>query len=275
MKSVIAMVVVVLAVVAGWFVLRQPPPSPTLAGTPPPAQQVSTPEPREPAEPEVKFPIEQVADGAAAPAPAGGPGAAAPAEAVPELEESDGAASAWAEASVGEATVKALLPEHLVRRVVASVDNLSRERVSPRLWPVATAKGLPEVTRSEQGLFLAPVNARRYATYVAMAESADVDALVAGYKRLYPVFQQAYRELGYPTGNFNDRLVAVLDHLIAAPEVEGPIPLVQPKVIYQFADPELEALSAGQKMMVRMGPDNARRIKARLRVIRQRLVGQR
>ncbi|HQU43635.1 MAG TPA: DUF3014 domain-containing protein, partial [Pirellulales bacterium] len=41
---------------------------------------------------------------------------------------------------------------------------------------------------------------------------------------------------------FNDRLVSVIDHLLAAPEPAGPVALVQPKIIYKFADPQLESL---------------------------------
>lgn len=105
-------------------------------------------------------------------------------------------------------------------------------------------------------------------------QSADPKQVVAAYVRLYPLFQQAYRELGYPAGYFNDRLVEVIDHLLAAPEVSGPIRLVQPRVLYQFEDPKLEALSAGEKLLIRMGSENAAKVKGTLRAIRQALTGQ-
>jgi len=95
--------------------------------------------------------------------------------------------------------------------------------------------------------------------------------MVAVYRRFYPLFQQAYVELGYPKGYFNDRLVEVVDHLLAAPEIDGSIALVQPRVLYQFADPELEARSAGHKILLRMGPENAAQVKAKLRAIRSEL----
>ena len=108
---------------------------------------------------------------------------------------------------------------------------------------------------------------------VALVHAVDSKQLVAIYVRFYPLFQQAYRELGYPDGYFNDRLVAVIDHLLATPDVKPPIALVQPKVLYQYADSELEALSAGQKAMLRVGPDNAAVLKAELREIRYRVAG--
>jgi hypothetical protein len=67
----------------------------------------------------------------------------------------------------------------------------------------------------------------------------------------------------------------VLDLMIATPvvsapiqlrltEVKGPIASTHPWLRYEFADPALEALPAGQKMMLRVGPANQRRLKAKL-----------
>jgi hypothetical protein len=73
---------------------------------------------------------------------------------------------------------------------------------------------------------------------------------------------------------FNDRVFEVIDHLLSTPDVTGPIALTQPKVLYEFADPQLQELSAGQKILVRMGPDNEARVKAKLREIRKLLQRQ-
>ncbi len=94
------------------------------------------------------------------------------------------------------------------------------------------------------------------------------------YINYYPLFQSAYEELGYPERYFNDRFIEVIDHLLQAPDIRGPVRLVQPKVYYKFADPELEKLSAGQKILIRMGIENSIIIKARLRVLRQLLANE-
>jgi hypothetical protein len=90
----------------------------------------------------------------------------------------------------------------------------------------------------------------------------------------YPLFQQAYRELGYPDGYFNDRLVVVIDHLLQTPDVTQPVALTQPNVMYEYADPALESRSAGQKLLLRSGPENETAIKAKLREIRAALTGE-
>ncbi len=162
---------------------------------------------------------------------------------------------------------------NLIRNIVATIDNLPRSKAAPRLWPVQPTSGALATMSAGDNLVIAADNSTRYAPVVALVHAIDSKQLVAIYVRFYPLFQQAYRDLGYPDGYFNDRLVAVIDHLLATPSVRQPIALVQPKVLYQYADPELEALSAGQKAMLRIGPENAAVVKAKLREIRFRVAG--
>jgi hypothetical protein len=131
-----------------------------------------------------------------------------------------------------------------------------------------------ETVTSNQGdtTTLGASNYARYAPFIHLVETMDPKTLASIYFHLYPLFQQAYEDLGYPGRFFNDRLVEVIDHLLAAPEPQGPIELVQPKVFYQFADPKLEDLSAGQKLLIRMGPANERSLKEKLRAFRAELV---
>lgn len=166
-----------------------------------------------------------------------------------------------------------VIVKDLVRRIVVTVDNLPGEQMPWARSPLQRAGGGFQVVGGEDGLRVAPENAARYLPYVQLAEAVNSARLVAMYVRLYPLFQAAYDELGYPSAYFNDRLVVVIDHLLAAPELTEPIRLVQPKVRYHFEDPALQQASAGHKIMLRMGVDNARRIKAKLRDIRQQLTG--
>jgi hypothetical protein len=118
---------------------------------------------------------------------------------------------------------------------------------------------------------LSPANYARYARYVRLAQGIDSKRLAGIYVHYYPLFQQAYAELGYPKRHFNDRLVEVIDHLLGAPDVQQPVNLIRPKVLYEFEDPELQELSVGQKLLIRMGPENAAAMKAKLREIRAQI----
>lgn len=168
-----------------------------------------------------------------------------------------------------------LITDGFIRRVVVIVDNLPREQLPIRRSPLRPAQGSFEVDGGAGGHVIAARNAARYEPYVQMAEGVDMRRLVATYVRLYPLFQQAYEDLGYPGHYFNDRLIAVIDNVLAAPQATGTLALVQPKVLYKFADPRLEALSAGQKIMLRMGDANAMRIRAILQALRKQLAGAR
>lgn len=164
--------------------------------------------------------------------------------------------------------------QDFIRCIVATVDNLPRQKLALRLMPVKLAGGKFLATGKGGSLAIGADNAARYAPYLRLANAVDTEKLVALYVHFYPLFQQAYQELGYPKGYFNDRLVEVIDHLLTAPEVQAPVKLVQPKVFYLFADPEMEARSAGQKILMRIGNENAARIKAKLRDIRGELTRQ-
>jgi hypothetical protein len=174
-----------------------------------------------------------------------------------------------------------LIPDQLVRRLVATVDNLPRDaRIEPRRplrppsTPFAVKREVTEAVTGTERITLAPANFARYDAVVALLARTDTEKAVAGYRRLYPQLQKAYEDLGYPNGYLNDRVVEVIDHLLETPEPTGPLLLEQPKVLYRFADDDLESRSAGQKLLLRMGVDHARVVKEKLRAVRALIVGK-
>lgn len=186
---------------------------------------------------------------------------------LPTLDNSDAMARDSLVGLLGnKAFDELIIPAQLVRRIVATVDNLPRQTAPRRAIPLEPVPG----SFSPEGR-----NGARYAPYVRVLESIDTRAMVGRYIRTYPLFQRAYEELGFPGKYFNDRLVEALDDLIAAPELAAAPELVQAKVLYEFADPALEGRSAGQKIMMRMGPENAARVKSKLREIRRELAALR
>jgi hypothetical protein len=227
-------------------------------------------------------PAAQPAPVAAAAAPAEEPDvikhpiAAAPGEqAAPPLEASDQPLFDALAGLAGKAPVEQfVIPQDLVRHIVVTIDNLTTEQVAERVRPIKAVPGRFAVSGSEDAPTLAAANYARYEPLVKTLVATDTAQLVAIYTRYYPLFQQVYEGLGHPPQYFNDRVVEVIDHLLAAPQVQGPIALVQPSVQYKYADPKLESLSAGQKALVRMGGANAAVVKEKLRALRAALVAQ-
>ncbi len=236
-----------------WNATRAPDLPPVVQPAP---RAEAPPPPPMPAEPEIRHPVPEKK----------------PEKPLPALDTSDSTMQgAIAGLSADQGLGGALILQGFVRRVVATVDNLPRNKVATRILPLKRVEGSFMVSGSEGSYTIAPANAARYAAYLKLMDAVATDKLVAFYFHYYPLFQQAYRELGYPKGHFNDRLVEVIDHLLATPELKAPVALVRPKVLYLYADPELEARSAGQKILMRMGAENAKRVKLRLREIRSRI----
>ncbi|HET8897490.1 MAG TPA: DUF3014 domain-containing protein [Rhodanobacteraceae bacterium] len=164
-----------------------------------------------------------------------------------------------------------LVPAYLIQRIVATIDALPQHDVQANVLPVRRPAGSLVIARQGEAVRIDAGNADRYAPYMQILAAADPAQLVAWYGRHYDWFEQAYRQLGYPDGDFNARLLSVIDHLLATPEPASPPLLVRPKVLYEFRDPALEALSAGQKMLLRVGLADEQRVKAKLRAIRAEL----
>ena len=270
--------VIALSVAAGWWWLHQqqaqsgpalvPPNEATSAGN-----VASEPQPSLTAEPAIQHPIDAVV----ADEPAFDSGPSDPGKAI---------TAALMKLAGRKGVLQYMLTDDFIHRVVVTTDNLGRSHAASRLWPVVqtpqrflTASG-PGDTR-----LIAPANDARYTGFVNFVTGVDARAAVGLYKRLYPEFQQAYESLGYPGKYFNDRVVQVIDHLLETPEpapplavtmteVKGPYAVQRPWVHYGYVQPELEARSSGQKMMLRMGRDNAARLKAKLREFRALLAGK-
>jgi hypothetical protein len=230
---------------------------------PEPAPEAKAPEPdaEASAEPQIQHPIPSVETAATEePKP------------LPTLDESDEAVQQSLARAFGEQSFSGVqLSEELVRHLVATIDGLPRQHVPAHLFPLRPPPGRLATSGKEDTLVLSADNYTRYARYVKLAQALETKRLVAVYVRFYPLLQQAYAELGYPTRYFNDRLVEVIDHLLAAPEVQGPVELVRFGPYYEFADPDLEDLSAGRKLLVRMGPENAAVLKGKLRELRREI----
>jgi len=187
---------------------------------------------------------------------------------------------------IGESAVlQYLASDNVISRIVATVDMMGSRQIpgvvqvvqGPESNFAANVNEQPEtVIRNEEGdpvpqFVINPANYRRYTPYVELLEAVDTEQLVENYRSHYSLFQEAYRQMGYADGEFNDRLDATIDELLATPEVTDPVNLVKPEAFFLFADPDLESLTAGQKILLRMGNANAARVKLKLAEIRETL----
>ncbi|HXT99415.1 MAG TPA: DUF3014 domain-containing protein [Polyangia bacterium] len=205
---------------------------------------------------------------------------------LPALDQSDAYVGRVLRELVGRSGVASFLNvDGFARRFVVTVNNLASDSASTERWPVRETAGRFQTDARDDRIIISPRNAARYTPFVSFVEAIDSRKAVAAYVAMYPLLQRAYEELGEPTPYFNDRVVAVIDDLLATPDVgepvrvkhidaEGASPAPVAARLYVYDDPSLEKRTAGQKILLRVGQDNAKRLKAKLVEIRALLASQ-
>lgn len=256
-KTIPILLLVLFFVAAAWYSLtREPDP---VHEIPPPTVALKPVVEKTPADP---WPEEPVPEEEPAPAP------------LPSLDESD----EWIEQELAVITgsdslVQYMVKDQLISRLVAAIDALDSRQVPAQVIPVKGPEGKFTTNSSGEKVILGGNNFIRYDGHVGLLQQLDSEAMAGIYKYYYPLFQQAWEDNG-GEGLFNDRCLEIIDHLLAAPEVTGEIELVKPEAVYLYVDADQEALSAGQKILLRMGPEHAAVVKAKLAEIRELLLSE-
>lgn len=182
-----------------------------------------------------------------------------------------------------DAVLKFLDATDFPRKAVATLDNLGRDHAPVQAWPVLPAPGRFLVAGGGTPQTIAAENALRYLPFVAFIDSVDPAQAVDLYRRMYPVLQKEYRALGLGERPLHARVLEVIDILLKTPEpaqspavtlteVKGPMAPAQPWTRYEYADPSLQRLTSGQKMLLRVGPEHRKVLKAKLQAIRRELL---
>jgi hypothetical protein len=164
-----------------------------------------------------------------------------------------------------------LMSDELIRNFVAAVDNVANGQSPGPQIDFFKPAGDFEVRDEAGELFLDPESYKRYDLVAEVFASMDSQGTVTLYRQLKPAIQEAYKDLGYPDANFDDTLKRALGVLLRVPVVKQDIQLEKKVITYTMVDPELESLSAAQKHLLRMGPDNVRVIQGKLRELAESL----
>jgi len=160
-----------------------------------------------------------------------------------------------------------LKQKDILRRSVAIIDNIANGiSPSPHLH-FLIPKGQFKVIRKEGNVFLDPTSYIRYQPFAMVVTSIDSEKLASIYKQLLPLLEEAYGELGYPGKEFQESLEAAIEVLLKTPVIENNILLEEKVTSFAFADPHLEGLNDVQKHLLRMGPENIKKIKTKLKEI--------
>lgn len=161
-----------------------------------------------------------------------------------------------------------------IRKTIFSINDIA-QGLRP---PLKHLREIPftqpfSVTQEGGGIYMSTQGYHRYDEIAQAINSIDTRGAVALYKKYLPLFQSVFSEFSYPD-NYQvlDSIKAATGKVLQAPVITEKIQLVRPSVRYKFADPELEKLSALDKQMLRMGPDNTRLIQNKMRELVQALI---
>ncbi|MCZ4337912.1 DUF3014 domain-containing protein [Shewanella colwelliana] len=193
-------------------------------------------------------------------------------EPLPTLAESDQYAhDKTLEVANGMKIDPLLVEEDLIRHFVVFVDNLAQGELARKVSPLKAPNRNFTVSDVTDKTYLNPDSYHRYDLYADFVTNLDEAQLATTYKQVSPLLSEAFEELGYGDKPFDERMIEAIDIMLAAPIIEQAIELDSVSVNYQFVDPELEALPNAQKLMIRMGPENSKKIKAALRKLKKQL----
>lgn len=191
---------------------------------------------------------------------------------VPPLDESDEPLRALLEGlSAHPRLADALATDGIARAFVTAVVAIANGES-----PAGTLRYLePDerfaIAEREGMVVIDPASFERYTWITGVFSSLDAAGAAELYNQLEPLFNEAYREIGFPDGNFRDALDAAMNRIASTPVPEGYVEIRRGNVLWEFRDPALESLSPAQKHLLRMGPANARLVQSKIREVQAAL----
>jgi len=121
------------------------------------------------------------------------------------------------------------------------------------------------IRESRDNVYVDPSSYRRYDRFADAIASVDARGAARLYATLEPRIGDAYGRLEGGGGDFDPVMERAIVELLKVPVIDGEIELEPKGIVYAFADPNLERMTAAQKQLLRMGPQNVRRIQGKLR----------
>lgn len=269
-------IVVVIILAAAWLLFKNDP-EPIQPDTPAPVSVIEPeiiPEPETEPEQVVSLPESEIPETVSSePEPDTQITAEIQAEPLPQLDDSDNEVkNKLFQINWKPGLASLFITENMIRNFVVQVDNIVQGQLASGhdvVRPLSSS--FNAIAQGDNLYLLDSTNFTRVDPYLQLLESVDASQLLPLYQRYKPLLEEAFAELGYPDTTFEQRLQQAISYLLQAPEIEGPVYLERPSVMYIFADPELEALPAVYKFMIRIGPENQHRVKKILASYQQRL----
>jgi hypothetical protein len=212
-------------------------------------------------------------------------------EVLPPLDESDAMVRDLLRTLSQHPVIASLLTtDQLIRTFAVSIHNLAEGQTpAPHLHAIppgspllvqridpstplgagpSTALGTgPSTALGAGGTIIDRRSYARFDRHAAAIDSIDAAGAARLYTRLKPRLEEAYREVGGPSANFDRAFERAVAQVLRTPVLDGPIAVRQAVTGYAYAEPALESLPRAQQQLLRMGPENVRIVQAKVRAI--------
>ena len=153
----------------------------------------------------------------------------------------------------------------LLRKIVAAVQLASEGESYLHLFSALRPGQSFEVIEKKRQLFIDPSSYARYDQLTELIANVDATRAAAAYQTLSPALEQLYGEVGRPGAKFSEALAKALSPVIHTQISDEPVEVVPKGLVYQFKDPNREGMDPTSKLLVRVGPVNARKLQAAAR----------
>ena len=186
-------------------------------------------------------------------------------EPLPRLEESDDAVrDAVGDIPLGAAGQQYLTPGNIIERSASVVYLMAQGDVPYKLLPISRPKASFLFSDDGTQVVTDPAGFARYDALTQWLESLDLESLLSSLEWFVPLFREAWSYYGEDLAAFDMAVVIMLDLVIATPEVDlSETRLIRKEAVWIFEDPAIEGLAPIQKQVLRMGPENAKVLKAK------------
>ena len=165
-----------------------------------------------------------------------------------------------------------LVNDSLLQRFVVTVTNMADSDSAPNFQLLVPPEQPFRIYQQADRQWIDAASYKRYTSYVDALETLDNDQLIALYETYQNDIQEIYSEIGDANTPFTEVFIEALDEILDTPEIPTPVEVYSDSVMYKYKDERFENLSLPQKQLLRMGPDNMRRVKAKLRELKQALI---
>jgi len=204
------------------------------------------------------------ADATVEPEPPSTPGDPPPLD-LPELEASDEFVRRLVAGLSAHPRLAAwLATDALIQRFVGTVVDLAGGFHPAEHVPFLRPEAPFSVRETGGRTVIAESSYARYDLHAAVVQSLDTQGTVRLFRQLRPLIDEAWAERGLP-GTFDDALELAFQNLLAVQVPAEPPEVIDVEGVWIFAEPELENRRGAAKALIRMGPDNARRVQDKLR----------